>query len=300
MRLNNFLNYLLVMLIVSYTSAYSQEDTIHSNDTTMYCFKYRFNTNDTLVYLVHSYDSIIIDYNKPLLKVRNEIHRVICEEVTKEGTFVLKYQLIDFSGRDFQDTSIIDYIDSDWKNREVKIEIDSFGNRRKFWVKDSSKSGRTPGGPFQPHLLFSFQDSCKKKNETWLVRSTEDLVENGIPIPRLRHTMLFKMIGELDTLGEKVIRSEFIRTGQGFLKLLNPNGELTLSTVINSYGVLDVSLEKMIPVHLYTTLEQKINITSTDTESTGKHYINSNFTLVEFRKGQQPVVKPKKKIKRKS
>ncbi|QLH53721.1 MAG: hypothetical protein CH6_1979 [Candidatus Kapaibacterium sp.] len=295
---NNFFVLIIFSLLLPLRT-HSQEE-VHPKDTTLYCFRYRFNPNDTLVYLVHSYDSIIIDYGKPLLKVRNEIHRVICENVTKQGTFILSYKLIQFQGRDFQDTTIVDYTESDWLNREIKIEIDSFGNRINFWVDDTLKSGRTPGGPFQPHMFFPFQDTCKKKNETWLVRSTDDLAENGIPIPRFRHTMLFKMIGEIDTLGEKVIRSEFIRTGQGSLKMQNQLGEILLTAVINSYGYLDVSKEKSVPIHLFTTVEQKLNIKSDENISTGKHFIHSNYTLIEYHKGKVEVQKPQKRSTKKS
>lgn len=302
MKQNNVKILLLTLLsffVILPKVAKGQEENYTFKDTTLYCFKYRFNLYDTLIYFAHSYDSIVIDYGKPLLKVRNEIYRVVCENITPKRTYILKYKLIEFSGRDVQDTTIIDYSESDWLGREVKIEIDSLGNRLNFWVDDTLKSGRTPGGPFQPHLFFPFQDTCKKKGETWLVRSTDDLAENGIPIPRLRHTMLFKMLGEIDTLGEKVIRSEFIRTGQGFLKMQNPAGELNLIAIINSYGYIDISKEKLLPIHLFTTVEQKLSITSSDTESTGKHYIHTNFTLVDYKKGSVPKTKPPKKKPRK-
>ncbi|MCX7907915.1 MAG: hypothetical protein N2560_00125 [Ignavibacteria bacterium] len=294
---NNHLPIIILLLFFSIQILRSQPmDNI--TDSTLYCIKYKFNLNDTLVYLVHSYDSIVIDYGKPLLKVRNEIHRIICEKITPNGTFILKYKLIEFSGRNFQDTTIVDYTENNWIGREVRIELDSLGNRLNFWVDDSLKSGSTPGGPFQPHLLFPFQDTCKRKNETWLVRTTEDLVENGIPIPRLRHTMLFKMLGEIDTLGEKVIRSEFIRTGQGFLLMHNQAGELKVTSVINSYGYLDFSNDKKIPLHLFTTVEQKLTFSSSNTLSTGKHYINSNYTLVDYRKGKEIQKEKQKKVRK--
>lgn len=290
----------IVLILIVYSKFLNCQEEAHKfKDTTSFCLKYRFNLYDTLIYFIHSYDSIVIDYGKPLLKIRNEIFRVICENITPKGTYILKYKLIEFSGRDIQDTAIVDYTDSDWLDREVKIEIDSLGNRLSFWVDDSLKSGRTPGGPFQPHLFFPFQDTCKKKEETWLVRSIDDLAENGIPIPRLRHTMLYKMLGEVDTLGERAIRIEFIRTGQGFLKMLNPSGELTLNAVINSYGYIDVSKEKQIPIHLFTTVEQKLTFQSTGAESTGRHYIYSNYTLVDYKKGSIPKTKPQKKKPRK-
>ncbi|MFN3269138.1 MAG: hypothetical protein ACK42G_00990, partial [Candidatus Kapaibacteriota bacterium] len=119
-------------------------------------------------------------------------------------------------------------------------------------------------------------------------------------IPRFRHTMLFKMIGEIDTLGEKVIRSEFIRTGQGSLKMQNQLGEILLTAVINSYGYLDVSKEKSVPIHLFTTVEQKLNIKSDENISTGKHFIHSNYTLIEYHKGKVEVQKPQKRSTKKS
>ncbi len=292
-----FFSFLILFFSEKNIQASQEQDTLKQPDTLIYCFKYSFNPGDTLVYLVHSYDSIIIDYGLPLLKVRNEILRVICENITKHNSFILSFELIEFRGRDFQDTNLVEYNETDWKNRKVKIEIDSLGNRLNFWVDDSTISGRTPGGPFHPHLFFSFNETCKKKNETWLVRTTEDLVENGIPIPRLSHSMLFRMIGEVDTLGEKVARCEFIRTGQGSLQLQHMQNNLKVTSIINAYGYLDISKEKGIPLHLFTTEEQKLSFSSENTQSTGKHFIHTNYTLIEYRKGQTLTKKPKEKKK---
>lgn len=292
-----FFSFLISFFSEKNIQANQEQDTLIQPDTLIYCFKYSFYPGDTLVYLVHSYDSIITDYGLPLLKVRNEILRVICENITKYNSFILSIELIEFRGRDFQDTNLVEYNESDWKNRKVKIEIDSLGNRLNFWVDDSTISGRTPGGPFQPHLFFSFNETCKKKNETWLVRTIEDLVENGIPIPRLSHSMLFKMIGEVDTLGEKVVRCEFIRTGQGSLRLQHMQNNLKVTSIINGYGFLDISKEKGIPLHLFTTEEQKLSFSSENTQSTGKHFIHTNYTLIEYRKGQTLTKKPKEKKK---
>lgn len=292
-----FFSFLILFFSEKNIQANQEQDTLKQPDTIIYCFKYSFNPGDTLVYLVHSYDSIIIDYGLPLLKVRNEILRVICENITKYNSFILSIELIEFRGRDFQDTNLVEYNESDWKNRKVKIEIDSLGNRLNFWVDDSTISGRTPGGPFQPHLFFAFNETCKKKNETWLVRTTEDLVENGIPIPRLSHSMLFRMIGEVDTLGEKVARCEFIRTGQGSLQLQHMQNNLKVTSIINAYGYLDISKEKGTPLHLFTTEEQKLSFSSENTQSTGKHFIHTNYTLIEYRKGQTLTKKLKEKKK---
>ncbi|MFN3780876.1 MAG: hypothetical protein ACK4SO_01720, partial [Candidatus Kapaibacteriota bacterium] len=73
----------------------------------------------------------------------------------------------------------------------------------------------------------------------------------------------------------------------------------TISAIINSYGFLDVSKDKMIPVHLFTTVEQKLTFASNDTESTGRHYIYCNFTLVDYKKGPPEKKIPTSKGKRK-
>jgi|YelNatPaOPRAMG01_1025707.scaffolds.fasta_scaffold01656_7 hypothetical protein len=291
--------YFLVSVIFLHFSALSNQvpNQNETKDSMIYCFKYNFKTGDTLVYLVHSYDSILIDFGKPLLKVRNEIYQVVCEKANKSGTFLLSIELLEFKGRDFQDTNFVEYFETDWKNRKIQIEIDSLGNRMNFWVDDSSKSGRAPGGPFQPHLFFAINETCKKKNETWLVRVTEDLPENGIPVPRINHTMLFKMVGELDTLGETVIRSEFIRTGQGSLKLQHQKNLMKVSAVINAYGFIDISKLRSVPVHLFTTVEQKLSFKTDDTESVGRHYIHTDYTLIDYREAP-PVIKSPKKRKR--
>jgi len=292
-----FIFYLFLFLFR--LSIFSSQPPEHNEqkDTTIYCFKYNFKTGDTLIYLVHSYDSILIDFGKPLLKVRNEIYRVICENSKQSGTFLLSIELLEFRGRDFQDTNFVEYYDSDWKNRKIFIEIDSLGNRLNFWVDDTTKSGRAPGGPFQPHLFFAINETCKRKNETWLVRVTDDLPENGIPVPRMNHTMLFKMVGELDTLGEAVIRSEFIRTGQGYLQLQYQQNKMKVSAVINSYGFIDFSKLRGVPAHLFTTVEQKLNFKTDETESVGKHFIYTNYTLIDYREAPRMLRTVKKRKK---
>lgn len=286
----------LLLLIVNGLALSSQDSTfIMPKADSIFCLRYFFNPSDTLIYLAHSYDSIVIDYGEPLLKVRNEIFIVVCDSVSKHNTYFLSYRLLDFRGTDIQSDKRVDYTESDWLGRTIWLEIDSLGNRKNFRLDDSSVSGRTPGGPFQPHLFFSLGEGCHKKGETWLVRSIDDLPENGVPVPGLRHTMLYKMHGELDTLNEIVERTEFIRTGQGAIKMVNEEGTMQVSCVINGYGVLDISKSRKIPIHLFTTVEQKLTIRTDDDNKIGVHYIHTDFTLVDYKKGKAKVSTPTKK-----
>lgn len=259
-----------------------------------FCPSYTFRLNDTLVYLVHSYDSIVVDYGKPLLKVRNEVYRIICDSILGGTKFRLRHELLEFRGIDLEDTNRIEYDESEWISRVVWFIMDTTGERYGFAVDDSVESVRAPGGFFQPHLFFKFFDGCKKKNETWLIQTTENLPENGIPVATLRRTILFKMIGEKDTLGEQNVRMEFIGTGQGCLKLNNPFLSMELIGILNSFGVLDVSKIKRIPTHLFTTVEQKLTLNSDKKVSHILHYISSNYSLIEYKEGN---VSPKTKIK---
>lgn len=285
-----------LLLFLSFYTLLSQpaEDIV-----TLFCPSYAFKLNDTLVYLVHSYDSIVVDYGQPLLKVRNEIYRIICDSILEGSKYRLRYELLEFRGIDLQDTNRVEYDESEWINRKVWFIVDTTGQRYGFAVDDSVASGKAPGGFFQPHLIFNFSDGCKKKNETWLIRTTDDLPENGIPVSTLRHTMLFKMIGEKDTLGEQNIRMEFIRTGQCGLKLNNPFLSMELTGILNSFGVLDISKIKRIPTHLFTTVEQKLTLKSNEKVSHILHYISSNYTLIEYKEGNVPSIQQKSKKKKK-
>ncbi len=286
-----------LLLLISTASTLSREDSafVLPKPENLFCLSYSFGPNDTLVYLVHSYDSIVIDYGKPLLKIRNEIIRVVCDSVSKHNTYLLRYELLDFRGTDIQSQNKIDYTETDWIGRNIWIEIDSLGNRKSFRLDDSSRSGRTPGGPFQPHLFFPLGDGCHRSGETWLVRSMDDLPENGIPVPGLRHTMLYKMYGELDTLNETVTRAEFIRTGQGAIRMVNRDEEMKVTCVINSYGFLDISKLKKVPLHLFTTVEQKLTFRTNEDSKVGVHYIHTDFTLVDYKRGKTNVLAPTKK-----
>ena len=52
------------------------------------------------------------------------------------------------------------------------------------------------------------------------------------------------------------------------------------TVILNSLGILDISSELFIPVHYFSTVEQKLTIHySDDQKIPGWHFITTNFTL---------------------
>ncbi len=283
-------------LILGNFYAFSQTDTnstsiTRSTDTV--CFKYSFEKGDTLTYSIVSMDSIAINFGAPLIKSRNELLMVVCDSVSTRGSFFLTLELIDYVGfENYGASSNKEIKETPWKGRSVQIEIDSLGKRLSWSVDDSTKGAMSTGGAFQPYLFFWFKESCKIVDETWMVQSMDELPENGIPVPAMNQSTLFRARKNLDTLNEKCSSFEFIKTGQGSVRVNDGKTSMLVSSIINSFGVLDISIEKKIPVHFYYTVEQKLTIqVAPDDKQQGWHYITSNFTLHQFKKLDMEAVK---------
>ena len=291
-----------VFIFDAYTdSVYNDENTSKNKDSIH--FKYKFNPGDTLVYNVVSYDSIVINFDAPLMKKRYEIIEVICDSVSKKGTFYLRHKLIDFQGFESKnEEKNTERSFTPWLNRSIQLEIDSVGRRYSYKVLDTVGAGMSPGGAYQPYLFFPFDETSKVIGESWIVQSLDDLPENGIPIALLRYSSLFRAFPQIDTLGELCNRLEYIKTGQGNIVVNSEDGIVKVASVINSFGILDISVEKMIPIHYYCSIEQKLTITVDEDEKyPGSHFITSFFTLADFKKAPI-IIKPiptKKKINKK-
>ncbi len=275
---------ILVVLILSSNILKSQYIPIDSSDTkkkdTIF-FKLKFNPGDTLIYNVKSNDSIIIDYGTPLIKSRIEKIKIVCDSVNKSGHYFINQSLIGFSSTESQGSEQnIENKASPWLNRKVWLEIDSVGNRLSYWVDDSAKGAMSPGGAFQPYLFFPFNTTQKVINESWMVQSLDELAENGVPTPLLRQSSLFRAKGIVDTLGDLSSRFEFIKTAQGNIPVITDKEQFNVTNIISGFGIMDISTTRFIPVHFYSTIEQKLTLHFPDNVTKpGLHYINSYFTL---------------------
>jgi hypothetical protein len=271
-------------------------------DTVYYSLKFR--AGDTLLYNVNAQDSIIIDFGVPLKKNRQEKIRIVCDSVNVFNHFFLSQTMI-YSESDerYGAEEVKSRTSNPWVNRKIWFEIDSLGTRYSYNVDDSAKATMAPGGAFQPHLFFAFQKQSATVNQTWIAQATVDLPENGVPVPLLRESLLCRAHQKIDTLGDTCSRFEFIKTAQGNIKLYTTD-TIQVSSVVNGFGIYTISEKRNIPVHYFSTVEQKLTMTFPDGDvKPGIHFQNVYFTLESLKHAKlktnsgKQLQKNKKKIR---
>ena len=249
------------------------------------CYKLNFIPLDTLVYKVVSFDSISINFDTPLLKNRVEKWQIVCKAIDKHKRFILGIKMIEYKSKEtYKNTADQEVYDSPWLNHEVLISVDSLGDRYYIPVNDTVTEALGPGGAFQPILVFPFLRGCKPINQTWLVNSTDTLVENGYPVPVMKQVSLFRLNPLKDTLNDTCAVLEFVKSGQGVLLSAKAGLKMNITSVINSFGELYLSLSRHIPLQLFATSEQKLTIHLPGGESQpGYHYITSVYSLESYK-----------------
>lgn len=276
----------LIFFVIYINSTFCDEDLLLIRKPNTICYKLKFEQYDTLIYLIESNDSIIINYEAPLTKIRKEKLEIVCDSVSPIGSFILKLKLIDFHSFESKgNEKNKERKTTPWLNRVSIIEIDSLGNRIANTIEDTTTAGLCPGGAFQPYLLFPFYESCKNIGESWIVEATDVLVENGIPVPVLKYSSFFRAKGIIDTLGEKCNRFEYIKTGQGSYELVMSGDTFLVTNVVNGYGKYDISNINLVPLHYFATIEQKLTLNLPNgSKMPGLHFISSDFTLIELKR----------------
>lgn len=282
---------ILFIIINTELSAQTEEEFVPVKKDTA-CYHYVFSPGDTITYRAVALDSIIIDYGTPLLKTRYELIRIVCDSVNKLGHFFISQELINsISEETWGDKEKVERIESPWIGRKVWYEIDSVGARYSFGVDDSTRAAMSPGGAFQPNIIFPFKQFCKITNESWSYSAIMDLPENGIPIPIERQNSLFRAMEPKDTLGYPCNRFQYVRTGQGSVSIVTNDVKIYTSSVNVSNGVVFFHKQYSIPVHYFANIEQKLNIEMPDIgKQPGVHYMIINYTLDEYK----PAIRKKK------
>ena len=245
---------------------------------------YTFTQGDTLEYVVHSVDSIIIDYDEPLLKLRYERIVLVCDSVGINNHYYLTYLLKDFMGKESKgETKNVERKESKWVGKKVCLEIDSMGNRYNSFVLDTNEIAIAPGGNFQPGLFFPFGYANKRNQETWLMNNKYFMTENGYPDAELKETSLFRMMGKVDTLGYNTIRLDYVRTGKSDVLHKSKNNNYITEWVINSHGEMYFSPIIKKPIHFFVTIEQKLKFRTSNGETKiGSQNTNSYFNLLYY------------------
>jgi hypothetical protein len=264
-----------------------QIDTFH--------FRYDFCIGDTLIYVVQSKDSIIINYGTPLLKIRFEKIMLTCDSITPEGHFVIKQQLIEFKAREsYMEEKNIDRSTTTWLNVPVYIEIDSMGYRYKQYNKDSLTLAISPGGTFQPFILLPLncKDSLTGKynnkkytNESWIINDSNYVVENGMPMPVYRYVLYYRMMGMVDTLDlGKLLKITFSMTSQSSHKVNTSDVKMLTTSINNAGGEVFWDTINWVPKYYIHTIEQRLTIEDKidNNKQPGFHYIYSTFLLDKF------------------
>jgi len=279
---------LILLLLIVNVSLYSQDSSNTTNESipVLSEFYYKFFPGDTISYRVSSRDSIIIEYGKPLTKDRYEIHEVICDSIGKKTKFYhLTYTLKNYiADEDFGNVEKVRRTSSPWINRKVNLVIDSTGRRIHSFVSDSNLFSMSPGGAFHPHLFVTFNEIYKVNNESWIVRTTDTLAENGVPYPILQQSTLFRAKLPIDTLSYSTYSANYIRTATGTVTTLTQDTRILVETIINMGGTLYLSKKDMIPVIMLATAEQRLKITTPEKEAMpGFHYTSVVYELDNFK-----------------
>ena len=268
-----------------------------------FTFKYNFRVGDTLVYIVGSRDSIVIDYGPPLLRIRYEKIMLTCDSITQEGHFVIKQQLVDFKSREsYMKEQNVERNTTPWLNTTVYIEIDSMGIRYKQYNKDPLMLSIKPGEAFQPFILLQLnvKDSTNIKctGESWMLVDSNYIFENGNPPPAFRYTMYYRMIGMVDTLDlGKLLKTTFSMTSQSSHIVNTEEINMLTTAISNAGGEILWDTMNWIPMYYVHTMEQRLTIkNNTDKyEEPGYHYIYSTFILDKFVRGRDKIKAKQKK-----
>lgn len=290
---------IIFLLLITFSLANSQDTSetyfFYNEEVTRdtVCFKYNFVEGDSIYYRKAAYDSITIDYDKPLLRLRYEKWLLTCDSVSKEGNFHLAMSLQSYIAYESKDSiKNIERTSSPWIGRTSFIEIDSLGNRISVAIDDTSSSALTPGSAFEPHFLFYFRDTCKAVESSWSVNSIDTLAENGYPFPIINRALLYKAEADIDTLDYESSRFRFISTAKGSFSVLTKETKVRTTAVLNGFGRVTISKEYGIPIHFFNTLEQKLKITMPgEIETPGWHYTRSDTTIELFKPSES---RPKK------
>jgi len=251
------------------------------------CLNYDFLKGDTLIYRVESFDSIIINYDKPLLRRRFERIEIVVDSVgSNNDNFYLSQRLIAYiSTESSGDMKNIKRDKHPWIGQKSYYEIDAFGKRYSYGTDDSLSYILTPGGAFTPVLFSDLGVYCTTRNASWIVKSKDELPENGVPFPLFNFTALYNFKDDIDTLGEDCYRLEYSRTGASSYSYFSQGKRFRTTNSTNAHGVLEISKARKIPIHLVIKDEQKLTFHKpSGTTYPGVHFINTNFILEERRR----------------
>lgn len=225
------------------------------------CFKYQFFPKDTLIFKLEALDSISTLESEPFFRKRTEYIKVLVDSIDAKLNYHLIIEPIEYRSKEWVlggDT--IQRNKSNHIEKKSMIVIDSLGKRLMAKNLNTEFAITYPGGLFQPILFFNLQETCKKQMQSWLVRSSDTLVENAFPPAVINNTSLMKISNLEKSESDTTVLITFVRTGKGLYAILNNELDMELTSVTNSYGELTLSLSRNLPIKFTMTQELIIKL----------------------------------------
>lgn len=248
------------------------------------CFRYTFYVGDTLLYHVQSEDSILFAGEPTLIKSRTEFVLVWCDSLINTNVYRIHLAVIDAREVQRTPTDSVQRTSSPWMGRMATLVIDSAGQRLEMSADDATKTAMSPGGAFQPLIFPTFGELCGRQNESWLIRDTIALVENGVPAAAYEHATLWRVLDRADTLSRKFFQIQYTQTGIGGLSFRMDQVAMNVKAQVAAFGKLTMDSTLQVPFHLFATSENKITMsTPQGTERKGKQLVSVHVSLLEAR-----------------
>lgn len=262
MKINSYI-FLLIILLVPSLVILAQEEPIYEDEEEIsadtVCFRYNFFPKDTLIYKLEALDSISTLDEKPFFRKRTEYIQFIVDSIDRRKNFYITGKTIAYQSKEWAiDGDTIHRNTANHIGKTFILLIDSLGNRLRSRNISNATASTSPGGLFQPVLFFPLSETCKKPMQSWLVRSSDTLVENSFPPAIINNTSLMKISKIVREITDTLALITFVRTGKGFYAIAGNELEIEMSGITNSYGELLVSLTQNVPVKFYMTQELKI------------------------------------------
>lgn len=223
------------------------------------CFHYRFESGDTLIYDIDARDSVWVQGEGRVLKLRRSRVMIVCDSAAN-GTSWLRQIMTSSTERHSTADTTSERTTHPWVGREVRFVIDTLGKRSYAAVTRPDVIGMHPGGPFSPLLLPPLGESCGRQNQSWIVEDTVEYSENGVPPSVVAQTALWRVLDNVDTLGRKFRQLQYSTTARGAHKISTDGMAMVTTATLNSYGKLSFDAALNVPYHVFATSENKLNI----------------------------------------
>lgn len=223
------------------------------------CFLYRFEVGDTLVYDIDARDSIWVQGDGYILKLRRSRVQVICDSVSSNN-FWLRQTMTSSSERQSTTDTASQRDDHPWVDRVVLMVIDTLGKRSFAAVTRPDVLAMHPGGAFSPLLLPPLGESCGRQNQSWITEDTLELMDNGVPPSVIAHLTLWRVLDKVDTLSRRFRQLQYSTTARGLHKVAADGMAMTTLATINAYGKLSFDDLLNVPYHVFATSENKLDI----------------------------------------